>query len=69
MTKHSRVYDMGTADHYYDANIIAGLIQSTRGELILAEGANHALEIPGNLHQSIQALGQVVTAVERFLVP
>ncbi len=69
MTKHRRVYGLGTADHYYDANIIAGLIQSTRGELVLAEGANHALEIPGNLHQSIQVLGQVVTVVERFLAP
>jgi hypothetical protein len=61
------LFAMGTNDHYYDDSVLRALIKATQGKLITIQEANHSLEIPGNIRQSIQALNQVMTEIEAFM--
>lgn len=60
-------FAIGTADHFFDQEVLNGLVESTSGRSLVIEGADHSLEIPRNIHLSIQALVQVITAIEEFL--
>lgn len=58
---------IGDADGHYDAAALETLRATTNPELLIIPGADHSLEIPGNLTASIAALQQTMQAVERFL--
>ncbi len=61
------LFTIGTADRFYDQEVLNGLVESTSGKSLVIEGADHSLEITGNIRQSIQALAQVIAAIEEFL--
>jgi hypothetical protein len=61
------LFASGTADPHYDAAHLAELQAATDGQAVLVEGANHSLEIEGDVMASLQALEQVVQAVQTFL--
>jgi hypothetical protein len=44
------------------------LIDATQGQRITIAGGNHILEVPGSIHQTIQALDEVITGVEAFCI-
>lgn len=54
----------GTADSLWDAAAIPG---NPMLEVLEIEGLDHALQLPGQPMASLDALGQMVRAVERFL--
>lgn len=58
---------IGDADQHYDAAALDTLRATTNPELLVIPGADHSLEIPGDLTASIAALQQTMQAVERFL--
>ena len=58
---------IGDADHHYDPAALARLRATTSPEVLVIPGADHSLEIPGDLTASIAALQQTMQAVERFL--
>jgi hypothetical protein len=57
----------GTADPLYDPACFSEVVQSCRGESLLIPGANHSLELPGDLPASLQALHQVLDALAAFI--
>ena len=61
------LFVIGSADPYYDAAGLAEVEQATGGESLVIEGADHSLEIPGDMARSLEALQQVMRALERFL--
>lgn len=57
----------GTADRYYNPDLLAEVVEATRSEVLLIEGADHSLEHPGDAVRSVQALERVVRRIEEFL--
>jgi pimeloyl-ACP methyl ester carboxylesterase len=61
------LFIIGTADRFYQPDILRQLEQATHGQSLVIEGANHGLEIPGDVSKSLAALNQIVNAVLEFL--
>jgi predicted alpha/beta-hydrolase family hydrolase len=61
------LFAVGEADSTYDANAIHQIQQATRAQVVVLEGANHSLEVPGDLKRSIQHLGTVMEAITRTI--
>jgi pimeloyl-ACP methyl ester carboxylesterase len=57
----------GTADPHYDAEALAAVQEATGGEALVIEGANHSLEIEGDVGGSIRILERVMRAIEAFI--
>ena len=61
------LFIMGTADRFYKPEILKHLEDITNGSSIVIEGANHPLEIPGDIPKSLTVLNQIVQALREFL--
>jgi hypothetical protein len=61
------LFVIGTADPHYDAAFLDEVVKATGGERLVVDGADHSLEIEGDLPRSLDVLGQVVRAVEAFV--
>jgi hypothetical protein len=59
---------IGTNDFQYDSDLIDRLNISTLLSGVVVEGANHSLEIEGNVTKSLRVLMQVVTIIQQFLM-
>jgi hypothetical protein len=59
---------IGTSDAHYDSDIIDRLNATTLLSGIVVEGANHSLEIEGDVTKSLRVLMQVVTIIQQFLM-
>ena len=59
---------IGTRDTHYDSDIIDRLNATTLLSGIVVEGANHSLEIEGDITGSLRVLMQVVTIIQQFLI-
>ncbi|HUV59441.1 MAG TPA: alpha/beta family hydrolase [Desulfatiglandales bacterium] len=62
------LFVIGTADPHYDPDYLAEAKAATNGESLVVEGADHSLEIEGDLLQSLKAMERVVLAIEKFLM-
>ncbi|MDQ3696075.1 MAG: hypothetical protein M3464_21020 [Chloroflexota bacterium] len=58
---------IGDADHHYDTAALDTLRTTTKPEVLVIPGADHSLDLPGDVPGSVAALGRVMAAVERFL--
>jgi pimeloyl-ACP methyl ester carboxylesterase len=58
---------IGTADPRYDPTHVEQVREATRAELVLIEGANHSLDIPGDVVGSVRALERVMEGLAAFL--
>lgn len=61
------LYVIGTADPHYDPALLLQVTQATGGERLVIEGADHSMEIAGDLSASLRALGRVVRSIEGFI--
>src|ERR671934_1509850 len=61
------LFVIGTADPYYDAAYLAEVQRATGGEVVVVDGADHSLEIQGDVLRSLEAMTQVMRALQRFL--
>lgn len=61
------LFAAGTADPYHHAERLSAVQAVTQGQAVIIEGANHSLEIEGDITQSLEALRQVVQAIIAFL--
>lgn len=61
------LFVIGTADKFYKPDVLKHLQHVTKGKSVVIEGANHALEIPGDISKSLRALSQLVQALQEFL--
>jgi predicted alpha/beta-hydrolase family hydrolase len=57
---------IGTADPYYDPVYLADLQAAAKSEVVVVDGADHGLEIAGNVWQSLQILERVTRTIEAF---
>lgn len=61
------LFVIGTADRYYDLEKVNDLRQMPASEVLVIEGADHSLEIPGDIRASTPILGQLLAASAAFL--
>jgi hypothetical protein len=57
----------GTQDPHYNPHGLSEAADATGGEMVIIDGADHSLEIKGDVLASLQALEQVMRAVQQFL--
>ncbi len=60
------LFVIGTADPYYNTAYLDEVRVATGGEAVVVEGADHSLEIAGDIKRSLRAMDQVVRAVQAF---
>jgi predicted alpha/beta-hydrolase family hydrolase len=58
---------IGTADPFYDPAYLGDLPAAVESEVVVVDGADHSLEIVGNVQQSLQILQQVTRAIQAFV--
>lgn len=61
------LFVIGTADPHYDQDTLAELVESTNGEAVVVEDANHAMEVPGEVNDSLWIIGKIIDSVGEFL--
>jgi predicted unusual protein kinase regulating ubiquinone biosynthesis (AarF/ABC1/UbiB family) len=61
------LFVIGTADPHYDPATLDAVRAATQGEALVIDGADHSLNIAGDVFQSLRAIEQVVRAVQAFL--
>lgn len=61
------LFVIGTADQFYDPDILNDLRQVTQGQALVLEGVDHSLEIPGDIPKSLAVLSQIIDATRAFL--
>ena len=61
------LFIIGTADQFYKPDILKHLENVTQGRSTIIEGANHGLEIPGDIPKSLSMLNQIVQSLQEFL--
>jgi len=61
------LFVIGTADQFYQPDILKHLETVTSSRAVVINDANHALEIQGDIQQSIMVLNQMTQAVQEFL--
>ena len=58
---------IGTADSHYDPALLRQLKEATGGQELVVDGADHGMEIEGDTLCTVQAMEQIVEAVQRVL--
>jgi predicted alpha/beta-hydrolase family hydrolase len=61
------LYITGTADSCYVKENVEKVIQSTNGEKLIIENADHSLEIPDNVLKSVGVMDKVLSTINKFL--
>jgi hypothetical protein len=51
----------------YDEGAIGRIQQAAQASVLVVEGANHSLEIPGDILRSLQVMQDVMAALKDFL--
>ncbi len=59
------LFIIGTEDSHYDKRRMDGLIKSG-AEFIAIDGADHSMEIEGNVHKSLAALEKIIKETEKI---
>jgi hypothetical protein len=57
----------GSADRSLDTNLLGSFPRCSYRENLIIEGADHALQIPGDLPRSLDAMKEIVAAAETFI--
>ena len=66
-TRPPSLFIIGTDDRHYQPEVLKRLEHSTGGRSLVLEGANHGLEILGDIAKSLVMLNQIVQALQEFL--
>jgi hypothetical protein len=61
------MFIIGTADPFYNPDLLDHLQTATRGQSCIVDGAHHGLEVAGDIPKSLAALHQIVEALQAFL--
>jgi hypothetical protein len=60
-------YAVGSGDATYDPAALGRIREVTGAEAIVLEGANHSLEVPGDVRRSLEYMQEFIGALEAFL--
>jgi hypothetical protein len=58
---------IGTADPLYDRSRVDELAALTGRRRVVVEGADHSLEVPGDMAKTLQAMQAYLSALDGFL--
>jgi hypothetical protein len=61
------LFVIGTADQHYAPGYLRQVQEATGGQTVVIDGANHSLEIEGDVAGSLRAMERVVRAIAQFL--
>lgn len=64
---HKALFIIGSNDQSYDAALLEQIRVSTNGQVLLLEGADHSLEIRGDVVASVRIQERIVKVLERFV--
>lgn len=64
---HRALFVAGTADPHFERSSLDRLVASTGGEALLIDGADHSLDIAGDVVGSIEALAAAMRAIAAFV--
>jgi hypothetical protein len=64
---HRALFVVGTADSHYDTVRLAEAQEATAGEALVIEGADHSLEVKGDVVESVRVLERVMGEIQKFL--
>jgi len=62
------LFVVGTDDSHYDESILLELERATGGQTVRVVGADHSLEVPGDIEASLVGLTSIAQAVESFVL-
>jgi hypothetical protein len=65
--RHRALFVIGTSDPEYDQAKLAEVEQATGGESIVIDGADHSLEIGGDVVLAIRAMQRMVEGIQQYL--
>ena len=65
--RHRALFVIGTSDPQYEQAKLAEVEKATGGESIVIDGADHSLEIGGDVVLSIRAMQRVVEGIQKYL--
>lgn len=60
------LFVIGTQDPYYDPDLIAKFRITDPDNFLIITGANHSLEVPGDIERSLEILDQVTLRIKGF---
>jgi hypothetical protein len=71
ITKHKphSLFVIGTADPHYDREILDEVKAAISGRLIVIEEANHSMEVPGGVQDSLKVMTEIIDGIRQFLWP
>jgi hypothetical protein len=58
---------IGTADPHFNQVLLDEIQRETDSEMLIIEGADHSLEIGGDMLRSLAAMGKVIRAIQAFV--
>jgi predicted alpha/beta-hydrolase family hydrolase len=58
---------IGTADPHYNQALLDEIQDATRSEMLVIEGADHSLEIGGDVLRSLDTMEKVIRAIQAFV--
>ncbi len=64
---HQGIFFIGSSDQHYDPVVLEPVRAANNGQVIVFEGANHSLEIAGNVLGSIDIQARLVQAITSFV--
>lgn len=64
--KPKSLFVIGTADQHYDIEILSRVQEASNGEVLVLQGANHSLEIPGKISGNLRILHEIMEKIELF---
>jgi hypothetical protein len=65
---HRSIFFIGSSDQHYDPALIEQVSKASAGQVIVLEGANHSLEIAGDVFGSIQIQARIANQIKEFLM-
>jgi predicted alpha/beta-hydrolase family hydrolase len=65
--KHKALFVTGTSDPYFDKANLEDLLNTTGGESVIIEGADHSLEVEGDPIKSLKALELMMNGITKFI--
>lgn len=63
------LFVIGTSDPHYDKEILEHVRDVTDGWVTAIEGANHSMEVPGGVEDSIKVMAEIVERIRQFFWP
>ncbi|MFW9801355.1 MAG: hypothetical protein ACFFFC_01800 [Candidatus Thorarchaeota archaeon] len=63
------IFIIGTSDSHYDKDILNQVKSATAGNLVVVDDANHSMEVPGGVSDSLGVMNEIIEGIRQFMWP